>query len=271
MENVREQYNRNGFALFRSFFDKRQIQQIRSDAKLVFRNQMLNQKIIESPEIDDRQFEQAMFKYFREDIDGFINCGKTCQNLISLHRLALTDAVLEKLKWLGLQTPNICTRPVIYFNSRHLATTDIYYKTPAHQDWRSMQGSLNAVVVWAPLIDIDENLGALQVIPGSHLWGLQEAEMDHGFGHIKEAIDDRRFQSIEVKEGDALFFSAFLIHRSGDNRTESIRWSCHFRYNDLSEPTFINRKYPAPYIYKPQKRLITQGFPDRGVLARLFE
>ena len=40
-----------------------------------------------------------------------------------------------------------------------------------------MQGSLNAIVVWVPLVDVAE-LGALEIIPGSHLWGLQESHED---------------------------------------------------------------------------------------------
>ena len=132
-----------------------------------------------------------------------------------------------------------------------------------------MQGSLNATVVWVPLVDIDTKLGTLQLIPGSHLLGLQDSEEDEWFRRIEHTSDDQ-YISVEVKAGDALFFSAFLIHRSGDNITDSIRWSCHFRYNDLNEQTFIDRKYPNPYVYKPEQRLITENFPDKPLLKRYF-
>ena len=69
--------------------------------------------------------------------------------------------------------------------------------------------------------------------------------------------------SVEVKAGDALFFSSFLIHRSGDNVSDAIRWSCHFRYNDLSEKTYIKRGYPSPYQYRPLPELVTPDFPKK--------
>ena len=69
---------------------------------------------------------------------------------------------------LGLRFPNVSTRPVLFFNSRHLAEKEVYWKVSPHQDWRSMQGSLDSVVVWLPLCDIDVALGALEVVPQSH-------------------------------------------------------------------------------------------------------
>jgi phytanoyl-CoA hydroxylase len=101
------------------------------------------------------------------------------------------------------------------------------------------------------------------------LWGLVESEQDDWFRRI-EGIDNSNFVSVDVEAGDVLFFSAFLIHQSGDNITQSIRWSCHFRYNDLSESTFIERGYPHPYIYKPQQELITPNFPPRDLLMKTF-
>ena len=48
-------------------------------------------------------------------------------------------------------------------------------------------------------------------------------------------INEDDFVSLEVEAGDMVIFSSFLIHRSGNNKTESIRWSMHYRYNDAAE------------------------------------
>jgi hypothetical protein len=230
---------------------------------------MISGGFISDANPDEREFENGMARYFAEDLSGFINCGKTCQHLISLHRLSLQEALVDQLVALGIERPSICTRPVLYFNSRHLAKSEVYYKSPPHQDWRSMQGSLNAIVVWVPLAPVAKELGALEIIPGSHLGGLQESRQDEWYRHI-EGLGDDQYKSIEMEAGDVLFFSAFLIHRSGDNVTDSIRWSCHFRYNDLEEPTFISRKYPNPYTYAPQQELVTKDFPSVEDLQRAF-
>lgn len=134
-----------------------------------------------------------------------------------------------------------------------------------------MQGSLDSVVVWVPLVDIDRRLGALEVIPGSHRWGLLPADMADGYGHLREPARGEPLVPVEVRRGDALFFSSFLVHQSGTNVTDAIRWSCHFRYNNLRERTFVDRGFPHPYIYRPQEELITAGFPDRGQLTSVFD
>src|SRR4030095_3525578 len=109
-----------------------------------------------------------------------------------------------------------------------------------------MQGSLDAIVLWVPLTDIDRALGALEVIPGSHTMGLLDSEMSDGYGHIKTSTNLPEPVAGAVEGGDALSFSAFLVHQSGTSVTDAIRWSCHFRYNNLREATFVERGFPHP-------------------------
>jgi phytanoyl-CoA hydroxylase len=269
MDNLREAVQEQGFVRLNGFFNKEDVERVRADAKWVFLNQMASRGIVAHPGVDEREFERGMSRYFSEDPEGFINCGKTCQHLVSLHRLSLREEIIGRLTTLGVQRPNICTRPVLYFNSRHLAKSEVYYKSPPHQDWRSMQGSLNAMVIWVPLADAPFELGALEIIPGSHIWGLQDSHEDEWYRHI-EGLSDEQYQSVVMSAGDVLFFSAFLVHRSGNNVTDSIRWSCHFRYNDLEESTFVSRKYPNPYIYKPQQELVTRDFPSLDQVQDVF-
>jgi len=111
----------------------------------------------------------------------------------------------------------------MFFNAKKLAKKQVYWKTDAHQDWRSMQGSLNSMVVWVALADIDTSLGALEVIPESHKLGLQTTEMVDSFGLIPDdLVKGNQFVPVEVRKGDVLFFSSLLIHQSGDNSTEMV-------------------------------------------------
>jgi len=269
MDNFRETFHQQGFVRVNRFFSREVVEFVRRDAKSVFLKQMASRGFVTRMDPDEQEFESGMARYFSEDLSGFINCGKTCQHLISLHQLSLQETLVAQLIKLGVERPNICTRPVLYFNSRRLAKSEVYYKSPPHQDWRSMQGSLNAIVVWVPLMEISQALGALEIIPGSHLWGLLESREDEWYRRI-EGIGDDQYQSVEMNAGDALFFSAFLVHRSGNNVTDSIRWSCHFRYNDLEEPTFVSRGYPNPYTYAPQQDLVTEDFPSIEELQKVF-
>jgi Phytanoyl-CoA dioxygenase (PhyH) len=263
-------YKHNGYVLLKGLFQPSEVRPIRHDAKRVFGAQMLRLGIISELEISEPEFERGMFNLFEMDLQTFTNCGKQTQHLISLHKLSLDERIIQVLEELGLQFPNISTRPLLYFNSRRLAKKEVYWRLSAHQDWRSMQGSLDAVIVWVPLIDIDKALGAIEVIPGSHRSGLLPSAMIDGYGHVEEPIDTSKMVPIEIETGDALFFSSLLVHQSGTNITESIRWSCHFRYNNLNELSFVERGYPHPYIYKPQEALITPEFPTRAQIADIF-
>ena len=264
-------FKKNGFAISKAFFQEEEVERVRRDAKNVFLTQLLRHGILKSDAPNEGEFEAGLFAYFKLHLQEFINCGKQIQHLVSLHRLSLDERIERVLReGLGLQVPNVSTRPVLYFNSRFLAKEEVYWRVFPHQDWRSMQGSLDSIVVWVPLADVDFSLGALEVVPGSHKLGLLTTEVVNSFGKVDRFNDDD-FISIEATQGDVLFFSSFLVHRSGVNTTDSIRWSCHFRYNNLCEETFIERGYPHPYLYRPQDELITADFPDQEQLARLFQ
>ena len=263
-------YRESGFVLLKGFFPKEEIERIYVEAKEVFTFQMRRLGLVGSAAPSQSEFEAGMFKLFEADLPAFTNCGKQAQHLISLHRLSLDERIVSALKELGLAFPNISTRPVLYFNAERLAKKEVYWRLDVHQDWRSMQGSLDSVVVWLPLIDIDKALGALEVYPGSHKWGLLEADIVDGYGHLRSGLDKSKLVSVEVEQGDALFFSTLLVHQSGTNVSRGIRWSCHFRYNNLCEPSFIERGFPHPYLYKPQEQLITPNFPASAHIETVF-
>lgn len=267
-----EEYKEKGFQLVKGLFKSEEIDEIRKDAQGIFLRQM-KQSGFDVENIDSEEnFNISLFKLFNEHPELIISSGKHIQHLIALHRISLDQRIIDILKQLGMTFPNICTRPVMFFNAKKLAKKQVYWKTDPHQDWRSMQGSLNSMVVWVALCDIDISLGALEVIPKSHKQGLQTLEMVDSFGLVPgEVLNGQKFVPIEIKKGDVLFFSSFLIHQSGNNSTENgIRWSCHFRYNDMDEKQFIERGYPHPYVYYPNPELITQNYPDLETVKNYF-
>ena len=157
-----------------------------------------------------------------------------------------------------ITSPVISYTPLILFNSKHLD----HYNTPPHQDWRSMQGSLDSVVIWVALQDIEDGFGNIELIPCSHTSGLMKTEKDDWFRSISISNLKKKFISFDIKKGDAIVFSTFLIHQTGINNKNDIRWSLQFRFNNLDEKSFIKRGYPDPYIHKPSQNLISKNFPS---------
>jgi ectoine hydroxylase-related dioxygenase (phytanoyl-CoA dioxygenase family) len=271
MTSLQDQYKRDGYVLLKGFFDPADLNALYRDARQVFARQI--QHVVGQPvDIDDRDaFENAMYEYFERDFAGFVSTGKTVQHLISLHRLGVDENLLDAVRSLGLAEPVIAVRPAMQFNSRFLSKDgSTHWKLGSHQDWRTGQGSLDSLVLWFPLVPADAALGALQIIPGSHTRGLMAANTTGYAGSIQEELKEEDFVQTEYELGDLLLFSAFLIHRSGNNVTRNIRWSVQLRYNNLAEPTFIERGYPMPYLYKPQEELVTPDFPSVAQLEAVY-
>jgi hypothetical protein len=100
---------------------------------------------------------------------------------------------------------------------------------------------------------------------------LLDAEADDWYMHVRdERMRQPDYITVPMSAGDGLLFSAFLLHRSGTNRSEDIRCSLQFRFNDLAEPSYVSRGFPDPYTYSPGRDLITPDFPTHEDLATTF-
>ncbi|PWJ55279.1 ectoine hydroxylase-related dioxygenase (phytanoyl-CoA dioxygenase family) [Dyadobacter jejuensis] len=272
MNSIRKQFNEEGYVLLRNFLDKEIISEIYTDARKIFAQQI--KKVTgRTVDIDDRDaFEAAMFEFFEKDFVSFVNTGKTVQHTFSLHRLGVDPLIANLLKEVGLSNPIIGARPAMQFNSRYLSKDGSkHWKLDPHQDWRTGQGSLDSAVIWFPMVDAGADIGALQIIPGSHKAGLKESSTSGYQGGITADLKEDAFVQTTFETGDLLIFSAFLIHQSGNNITKNIRWSVQLRYNNLDEPTFIDRGYPMAYIYKPETELVTPNFPTAEQLETVFK
>lgn len=133
-----------------------------------------------------------------------------------------------------------------------------YFGLVAHQDFPSVQGSLDGFVVWIPLVDIDANKYPLEVIPRSHKNGvLPSIENSSSSWEIKpECYNESDFVPATCEVGDVIFMSNFTVHRSSQNGDDRLRLACSTRYDNADEETFADRCYPSAYIRTVQRILI---------------
>lgn len=240
----KQQLHEDGYVIYRQFFKPEQINKLKNQAQAIFQIQFNKFGYKD-------EFKENMIRLFNEHFDVFSNCGKQIQQgLTELYQLAFDNNLINKLKDLGLEFPNACTRPVLFFNHPKLAKETQYYKTPKHQDWPSMQASMDSVVVWIPLVDVTSKNGAVIFYPKTHKLGPLADKLEGGFGKVE--INESEWKKIQpdMNIGDIVIFSTLLVHESGDIENDSIRWSCHFRYSNMNEPNYIERGFPHPYIYK---------------------
>lgn len=120
-----------------------------------------------------------------------------------------------------------------------------YSETSPHQDWASTQGSLDTKTVWVPLTNTLGNF-PLEVIPNSHSLGIMDGKLN---GSVLEVDCDGEFLPLDAGFGDAVIMSSFLVHRTGGGG--GLRIAVSMRYENVNEPTFIERGYPCA-----QKRIV---------------
>jgi ectoine hydroxylase-related dioxygenase (phytanoyl-CoA dioxygenase family) len=113
---------------------------------------------------------------------------------------------------------------------------------PFHQE---VFGQISAfcITAWIPLVDVDEENGAMRVIPESHKLG----KLEHGFypqynnyHGVKEGLfDPRAAVYVSLRKGDAVLFHPLLVHGSSPNRNDSIRWTFVSRYNSIRQVPYL--------------------------------
>jgi len=216
-------------------------------------------------------FSALLAGLFDRDVPGYMAAAKLTQSLASVHQMGVSPELMGVVEALGLGLPAISTRPVIHYMADRLKIPGGYQKTPPHQDWRSVQGSLDGITVWTPLFDVGLEDYPLEVVPGSHLQGLLDSTPDMPNYRVRpELYSEADFRPLEMKAGDAVVLSGFLLHRTGETGGQNVRVSLSFRFNNAAEPSFVQRGYPDRYVYRADPGIVTPGFPSADDLAEVF-
>ena len=142
-----------------------------------------------------------------------------------------------------------------------------YFALKPHQDWPSIVGSLNSVVVWIPLTVVGEYDHPLQVVPGSHLEGVLEGE--EGTNELVVNKSDKDFLTIICSPGDIVVMSTFCVHRTKPTGS-GFRLACSIRYDDMMDLDFSNRNYTCAYKRSVDRSLFKKHIPSKKAINRIF-
>ena len=131
---------------------------------------------------------------------------------------------------------------------------------PWHQDSIYYNGNVDSdrpvifseesqiLTVWIPMVDVDEQNGCLQIVPGSHKQGLRPCHRDEN-GRLVPVEDIESWgevQNMHMQVGDVLVFGNLTFHRSLENTSEDIRWSVDLRYSPTGSPLeWLLEKWPG--------------------------
>ena len=149
----------------------------------------------------------------------------------AVYELALKVAPL--VNQAGIAMPSIGAKIVV----RADIPNDDNWNFPPHQDYPFNGGSLNSVTVWMPFQNCDIEHGALQIVPSSHIRG----ELPEKDNLLIDPPKECDYIDAPVRLGEALVFSQMLLHRSGYNRSNEVRFSIQLRFNDLASEEYLKR------------------------------
>ncbi len=187
-----------------------------------------------------------------------------------LHDDAITGFLHEKFGWKDLFVPG---GQVIHIMAHELQIPNGYFGLVPHQDFPSVQGSLDGVVVWIPIVDVDRANFPLEIIPRSHLRGILPM-IEHGEStwEVHEShYEPSDFIPVEVNVGDVVFMSVFTIHRSSTTGTPNrLRLAMSTRFDNAQEQTFVERSYPTAYRRSVHRELYYPNFPSPEQIAAVF-
>lgn len=155
------------------------------------------------------------------------------------------DYLIELIRKLGIKHPIFCGPVVTHFTSNDL--TGSGFGLPYHQDYPSMGGSKNSIIVWTSLYDTDESTHGISVVPKSHLNGLLPGEQTNAGYLVSEKVSTQATQ-LKIKAGEILVMSSFLVHSTFVNpNTEKEKLSLSARFDDFNDEKWEKRGFITAY------------------------
>jgi len=188
-----------------------------------------------------------------------------------MHHPRLFEFMREALGWEDVFLPG---GDVVFIMAADLEIPGGYFGLDAHQDFPSVQGSLDALVAWIPLSDVDRRGYPIELVAGSHRRGLitEVDETATGWNIRAEQLLQAKWQPIVVSAGDVVFMSVFTIHRSVLIADPGrLRIALSTRFDNAAEPTFIARAYPTAYKRQVHRDQYVPDFPTAEQIRQLFD
>lgn len=265
-------YKTNGYLVCDNVLPTDLIDVVEAEAAQLFLKQIEYIKGAKGDGLDGLGLFQLMKILFNLDQTRYLSCLRLMPRLYSLQMLMMHPNVLKYINNLGISLPVMQSRIVFHVMSHQLKFQNGYFGFDAHQDWPSIQSSLDMVVVWIPLVDVDSELFPLEVIPGSHLKGLCSGSVAEHITAIDQSqYADTDFLKLPARRGDVVFMSGFTIHRSSrEGRDEDVRLASSCRYENAMEEFAIAHSYPYCQSNVVKRDLIVDAFPSREQIEKTF-
>ena len=151
---------------------------------------------------------------------------------------------------------------------------DNFWKARLHQDYTSQLGSPNGIVIYSAFDSVSKKQGPVILYKGSHNPGIfktltnykkvkQKKTYDPYYIDIKK-YELKRFKKFHLvlRERDMALFDFRMLHESGNNFSNKIRWSAIHRIFDLSHKDAIKNFFKGgmkeSVLFKNKKIIVNK-------------
>ena len=242
-------FQENGFIIRKKFIPKPLIENV-INTFIKFCKKLGGEKFNVHDSVNDfysEEFNKKLIELREEKPKVYGAIYDTMQTTVSMQKIALHKNILQDVsKLLSTQVTNLmCFNYLFRMDPPHCNRNKLDW----HQDFITYDqvDMSDGLTAWIPLIDIPLKLGPLRALKKSHLYGRVEdyeinenSSINNLVSHkhkIKNSVIDKYTSvSLPVNSGDIIYISMNLIHASGDNISNRIRFSGQGRfYNILSD------------------------------------
>jgi len=248
--DLMQEFDEQGFVILRGVIDPRVVAEVRAElASLVDEIAQGLWAMDHIQELHEKEpFEKRLIKLF-----GFAPSLSPSALRHNLHRKGMFGLffcpqvldIVEQLLGPEIRLyPNYTVRPKLPDDAKTLV---LWHQDARHTEDYPKHGTetigvdeLRMVNVWTPLVPARPENGCMQFIPRTHKLGIVPHEKRQYYLEIaKGELEPRMNEVVDVitDPGDVVLFSNLLFHCGQPNRTNTIRWSCDWRYQDASQPT----------------------------------
>ncbi|MBL4586933.1 MAG: phytanoyl-CoA dioxygenase family protein [Flavobacteriales bacterium] len=94
-----------------------------------------------------------------------------------------------------------------------------------HQDWNIVdETKFRSFNIWIPLVDLNENNGAIEILPKSHNWlrGYRHSSINCAYSNVHHLVWEN-MKPPYLKAGQALIYGHALLHASKANTSDQKR------------------------------------------------
>lgn len=190
-------------------------------------------------------FEKSYLTKFSENLIFNRQIIKLLTNDVSVKSFFLSNEIINSVKDTGLRYP-ISSGPLVsHYTGQDL--TGGGYGLGFHQDYPSMAGSKNSVIVWSSVYDTNPDTHGISVVPSSHNSGLHSGVQTER-GYLVDGVDESSVKFIHLQAGDILIMSAYLLHATYINPAATKpKLSLSARFDDFECPDWQKRGYISAY------------------------